>query len=87
MVTQLVLSKFDGAVAAHLNSRASRGPIDVNGGSGALFLDGQEKLIGVMALDTAGSQITNIRDIVNPDKQAHLGPVADLNSLLEFARR
>jgi hypothetical protein len=40
-----------------------------------------------MALDTAGSQITNIRDIVNPDKQAHLGPVADLNSLLEFARR
>ena len=62
-------------------------PIDVNGDSGALFLDGQEKLIGVMAIDIAGSQITNIQGIVNPDKQAHLGPVADLNSLLEFARR
>ncbi|HWL49679.1 MAG TPA: RNA polymerase sigma factor SigJ [Acidimicrobiia bacterium] len=62
-------------------------PVEVNGGAGALFLDGQEKLIGVMALDIAGSQITNIQGIVNPDKLAHLGPVADLNSLLESARR
>ena len=58
-------------------------PVEVNGGAGALFLDAQEKLIGVMALDIAGSQITNIQGIVNPDKLAHLGPVADLNSLLE----
>ena len=47
-------------------------PVVVNGGSGALFLDGQEKLIGVMALDIAGSQSTNIQGIVNPDKLAHL---------------
>ena len=58
-------------------------PVEINGGAGALFLDGQEKLIGVMALDIAGSQIRNIQGIVNPDKLAHLGPVADLNSLLE----
>ena len=61
-------------------------PVEVNGGPGALFLDGQEKLIGVVALDIAGGQITSINSIVNPDKLAHLGPVADLKSLLRSAR-
>ncbi len=58
-------------------------PVEINGGAGALFLDSQQKLIGVMALDIAGNQITNIQGIVNPDKLAHLGPVTDFNSLLE----
>jgi hypothetical protein len=35
-------------------------PVDVNGGPGALFLDGQQRLIGVWALDIAGGQITSI---------------------------
>jgi hypothetical protein len=61
-------------------------PVEVNGGPGALFLDGQEKLIGVVALDIAGGQITSISSIVNPDKLAHLGPVADVQSLLRSAR-
>jgi RNA polymerase sigma-70 factor (TIGR02957 family) len=61
-------------------------PVEVNGGPGALFLDGQERLIGVMALDIAGRQITSISSIVNPDKLAHLGPVADVESLLRSAR-
>jgi len=61
-------------------------PVEVNGGPGALFLDGQEQLIGVMALDIAGGEITSINSIVNPDKLAHLGPVADLKSLLRSAR-
>jgi RNA polymerase sigma-70 factor (TIGR02957 family) len=61
-------------------------PVEVNGGPGALFLDGQERLIGVMALDIAGGQITSISSIVNPDKLAHLGPVADVESLLRSAR-
>jgi RNA polymerase sigma-70 factor (TIGR02957 family) len=61
-------------------------PVEVNGGPGALFLDGQEKLIGVVALDTAGSEIISISSIVNPDKLAHLGPVADVQSLLRSAR-
>lgn len=60
--------------------------VEVNGNPGALFLDSQLKLIGVMALDIVGGQITSIRGIVNPDKLAHLGPVADLNSLLDPAR-
>ena len=61
---------------------ASLRPVEVNGGPGALFLDGQERLIGVLALDVAGGQITSVSSIVNPDKLAHLGPVADFESLL-----
>jgi RNA polymerase sigma-70 factor (TIGR02957 family) len=61
-------------------------PVEVNGGPGALFLDGQEKLIGVVALDIAGGQIRSFRAIWNPDKLAHLGPVADIQSLLRSAR-
>jgi RNA polymerase sigma-70 factor (ECF subfamily) len=61
-------------------------PVEVNGGPGALFLDGRQRLIGVFALDTAGGQIRTISSIVNPDKLAHLGPVGDLGSLLRSAR-
>jgi RNA polymerase sigma-70 factor (ECF subfamily) len=39
----------------------------------------------VVALDTAGGQITSINSIVNPDKLAHLGPVGDFRSLLRTA--
>jgi RNA polymerase sigma-70 factor (ECF subfamily) len=61
-------------------------PVEVNGGPGALFLDGEQRLIGVMALDIDGGQITSINAIVNPDKLTHLGPVADQKSLLRSAR-
>lgn len=60
-------------------------PLEVNGDPGALLLDGQKRLIGVCAVEIAGDQITNIRAIVNPDKLTHLGPVADLKSLLKSA--
>jgi RNA polymerase sigma-70 factor (TIGR02957 family) len=55
---------------------------EVNGGPGALLLDPQQRLIGVMALDIAGGRIAGIRSIVNPDKLRHLGPVGDLGSLV-----
>ncbi|MGH2794619.1 MAG: RNA polymerase sigma-70 factor [Actinomycetota bacterium] len=61
-------------------------PAEVNGGPGALLLDGQERLIAVVALDIAGGQIASISSIVNPDKLAHLGPVADHDSLLKSLR-
>jgi RNA polymerase sigma-70 factor (ECF subfamily) len=61
-------------------------PVEVNGGPGALFLDPQQRLIGVWALDIADGQITSISSIVNPDKLTHLGPVADVGSLLRSAR-
>jgi RNA polymerase sigma-70 factor (ECF subfamily) len=61
-------------------------PVEVNGGPGALFLDPQQRLIGVWALDIADGQITSINSIVNPDKLTHLGPVADVGSLLRSAK-
>ncbi|MPZ53908.1 MAG: RNA polymerase subunit sigma-24, partial [Acidimicrobiia bacterium] len=61
----------------------SRRPVEVNGSPGALFLDGQQRLIGVMALDITDGQITHVSSILNPDKLAHLGPLADLKSLLQ----
>jgi len=61
-------------------------PVEVNGGPGALYLDAQQRLIAVMALDITEAQITNISAIVNPDKLSHLGPVGDYMSLLRSAR-
>ena len=61
-------------------------PVGVNGGSGALFLDGQGRLFAVWALDISGGQITGISSIVNPDKLKHLGPVGDFASLLSMAK-
>jgi RNA polymerase sigma-70 factor (TIGR02957 family) len=60
--------------------------VEVNGGPGALLLDARQRLLGVVALEVAGGQVRGISAIVNPDKLAHLGPVADLTSLLGSAR-
>jgi len=61
--------------------------VEVNGGPGAIFLDGQQRPVAVWALDISGGQITSISSVVNPDKLTHLGPVGDFASLLEAARR
>jgi RNA polymerase sigma-70 factor (TIGR02957 family) len=60
-------------------------PVEVNGDPGALYLDAQQRLIAVVALEIAGGQITGIRSIVNPDKLAHLGPVGDFTSIVRSA--
>jgi len=56
--------------------------VEVNGQPGALLLDGERHVIGVMALDIADGQIQTVRSIVNPDKLRHVGPVADMRALL-----
>jgi RNA polymerase sigma-70 factor (ECF subfamily) len=61
-------------------------PVEVNGDPGALFLDDQERLLAVWALDVADGQVTGIRSIVNPDKLAHLGPVGDATAMRRSAR-
>jgi RNA polymerase sigma-70 factor (TIGR02957 family) len=55
---------------------------ELNGQPGALFLDHEGRLIGVMILDIAEGQVQGVSSIVNPDKLRHLGPVADLGALL-----
>jgi RNA polymerase sigma-70 factor (TIGR02957 family) len=73
-------------LAARLPGLSLR-PVEVNGGPGALFLDAQQRLVSVFALDIAGGQIRAISAIVNPDKLTHLGPLADVGSLLRSVRR
>ena len=61
---------------------ASLRSVEVNGGPGALFLDAQQRLIGVLALDIAGGEITSVSSIFNPDKLTHLGQLTDFESLM-----
>jgi RNA polymerase sigma-70 factor (TIGR02957 family) len=55
---------------------------EVNGQPGALFSDREGRLIAVMILDVAEGQIQGVSSIINPDKLRHLGPLADLGTLL-----
>jgi RNA polymerase sigma-70 factor (ECF subfamily) len=83
-VARTVINYYDRVV--HRVPGGSTRFVEVNGGPGALYLDAQQRLIGVIALDIADGQITGINGIVNPDKLAHLEPVADYESLLRPAR-
>jgi len=60
-------------------------PVEVNGDPGALYLDGQQRPMGVLALEIVGGQITSINAIVNPDKLPHLGPLGDYTALFRSA--
>jgi RNA polymerase sigma-70 factor (ECF subfamily) len=74
---------------AHLGARlpgASVRPVEVNHGPGALYLDAEQRLIAVVALEIAAGQVTSIHAIVNPDKLTRLGPVGDFGSLRGSAR-
>jgi len=55
---------------------------EVNGQPGALFFDGDGRLISVATLDIADGQIQGVSAIANPDKLHHLGPVGDVRALL-----
>ena len=54
---------------------------DINGQPGALVLDRDDGLIGVMVLDIAEGRIQSVNSIVNPDKLRHLGPLGDLGPM------
>ncbi|MFL6076650.1 MAG: RNA polymerase sigma-70 factor [Mycobacteriales bacterium] len=52
-------------------------PHDINGQPGAVFRDRDGKVLNTLALDILDGQIQTIRSTINPDKLAHVGPVAD----------
>ena len=60
--------------------------VEVNGGPGAIFLDAQERVLGVWAIEISGGAVTHISSVVNPDKLAHLGPVGNFKAVLDSAR-
>jgi len=59
---------------------------ELNGQPGALFLDPEGRLTNVMSLDIADGMVQAVRSIINPDKLAHLGPLADVRGLLQERR-
>ena len=66
--------------------QVSMRPVEINGDPGAIYVDDQERILGVWALEIADGEIVGVRSIVNPDKLAHLGPVGDAVAILRSAR-
>src|SRR6201999_4171133 len=52
-------------------------PHELNGQPGAVFRDQDGKVLHTLALDVIDGQIQTIRLVINPDKLAHMGQVAD----------
>lgn len=50
---------------------------EVNGQPGAVFRGPNNKIVHVWALEIIADQVQTIRTVLNPDKLAHLGEVAD----------
>ena len=57
-------------------------PAEVNGQPGLLAFDPDGRLLSVLTLDVADGRVQTVRNILNPDKLRHLGPVGDLSALL-----
>ena len=65
-------------------------PHEVNGQPGAIFRDRDGKILHTMVIEVLDGQIQTVRGVNNPDKLAHLGPVADawaVDHELKQARR
>ncbi|MGW4895124.1 RNA polymerase sigma-70 factor [Kitasatospora sp. NPDC004240] len=52
-------------------------PHEVNGQPGGIVRDRDGKVLQTLVLDILDGRIRTIRGVINPDKLAHLGPVAD----------
>ena len=57
----------------------------VNGQPGAIFRDRNGLVLNTWALDIQGGRVQAIRTVLNPDKLAHLGTVADAYEILREA--
>ena len=58
----------------------------VNGGPGAVAVDGEGRVLAVFSLDFAGGSIRGVSSVVNPDKLGHLGPLADYAAMIRELR-
>ncbi|MFJ4368260.1 RNA polymerase sigma-70 factor [Streptomyces chartreusis] len=50
---------------------------EINGQPGAVYRDRDGRVLQTLVLDVLGGRIQTIRTVLNPDKLAHMGPVAD----------
>ncbi|MDT0343894.1 RNA polymerase sigma-70 factor [Streptomyces litchfieldiae] len=62
-------------------------PREVNGHPGAIVRDRDHKVLTTWTLDVADGRIRTIRSVSNPDKLAHVGPVADAWAITRAAKR
>ncbi|WP_043468650.1 RNA polymerase sigma-70 factor [Kitasatospora sp. MBT66] len=65
-------------------------PHEVNGRPGAVFRDREGRVLTTFVLEVLDGRIGTVRSVTNPDKLAHLGPVADawaVHQELKQARR
>jgi len=60
-------------------------PTHINGQPGVMFTDADGCVGAVMSFDVADGVIQTIHGVINPDKLAHIGPVADVRALLRQA--
>ncbi|MFF7245930.1 RNA polymerase sigma-70 factor [Embleya sp. NPDC008237] len=62
-------------------------PHQVNGQPGAILRDRDGRVLNTLALDILDGRILAIRTVNNPDKLAHVGPVADAWAVLRETRQ
>jgi RNA polymerase sigma-70 factor, ECF subfamily len=62
-------------------------PHQLNGQPGAIFRDRDGKVLNTWTLDILDGRIQTIRTVLNPDKLAHMGPVADAWSVVRETTR
>jgi RNA polymerase sigma factor (sigma-70 family) len=58
------------------------GLVEVNGQPGLRALDAHDQVLTVLGLDVVDGAIAALRNVLNPDKLRHLGPVGDLTVML-----
>jgi RNA polymerase sigma factor (sigma-70 family) len=61
-------------------------PVSVNGGPGALVLDGDGAVAAVFILEIDGGEISSVNSVVNPEKLGHLGRVSQIGVELRRGR-
>lgn len=57
-------------------------PHEINGQPGAIIRDRDGNVVNTWTLDIVDGRVQTIRAVLNPEKLAHLGPVADSYAFL-----
>lgn len=61
--------------------------VEVNGQPGAVVRDAAGRLINVFSFDIADGAVQSVRSVIARDKLRHLGPLADVPTLMQASRR
>jgi RNA polymerase sigma-70 factor (ECF subfamily) len=60
---------------------------EVNGQPGALIRDGAGGLVNVFSFDIVDGTVQSVRSVISRAKLRHLGPLADVQALLQHSHR